>query len=152
MMSDPYQAGMLRFNPYADKRMVTGRLAVILRGKLESRGLQLVAPISRAVRKYDIHELIITDEAGAGPGRKVNSIAYAGFVEIITGGVLLVGDQFICGGRPLGRVAGFDETHLPNHLNIVILAGSRPDGVDLGLTLESEVKFIHKKDGDGSNV
>lgn len=148
-MKDPYQAGMFNFNPYADKRVVAGRLAVVLRGKLEKRGLQLVAPISRAVRKYDIHELIITDEACAGPGKKVDSIAYAGFVEIITGGVLLVGDELICNGRSLGRVAGFDETHLPNHLNIVLLAGFRQDGVDLGLTLESEIKFIHNKDGDG---
>jgi len=146
-MSDPYQAGMFSFNPYAAKRDVTGRLAVVLRGKLESRGLQLVAPISRAVRKYDIHELIITDESGAGPGKKVDSIAYAGFVEIITGGVLIAGDQLICGGRLLGRVVGFDETHLPNHLNIIIFSESRTDGVDLGLALESEIKFI-KRDGD----
>lgn len=149
MMSDPYKAGMFSFNPYAAKRDVVGRLAVVLRGKLENRGLQLVAPISRAVRKYDIHELIITDEAGAGPGKKVDSIVYAGFVEIITGGVLIAGDELICGGRLLGRVAGFDETHLPNHLNIVIYSESRADGVDLGLALESEIIFIHKRDGDG---
>ncbi|MFZ5642449.1 MAG: DUF6917 domain-containing protein [Bacillota bacterium] len=148
-MVDPYKAGMFSFNPYAAKRDVLGRLAVILQGKLDNRSLSLVAPISRAVRRYDIHELIITDEIEAGPGKTVNRISYAGFFEIIAGGVLAAGDEVICSGRVLGRIAGFDETHLPNHLNIVIYSDSRLDGVDLGLGLESEIKFIHKKDGDG---
>ena len=140
-MTDPYKAGMFSQSPYASKREVSGRLAVVLRGKLEDRGLSMIPPISRAVQKNDIHELIITDEAGAGPGKRVDRIAYAGFVEIINGGVLLAGDQLVCAGRSLGSIAGFDQTHLPNHLNIVVLAAERLDGVELGLTLESELVF-----------
>lgn len=143
-MVDPYQAGLFSVNPYAAKREIHGRMAVILRGKLEKRGLNLIAPISRAVQKNEIHELILTDEAGARPGSGVDRIAYVGFVEIITGGVLVVGDELLYGGNVLGRVAGFDETHLPNHLNIVILSGKRLDGVELGLPLESEIRFKQK--------
>lgn len=151
-MVDPYQAGMFTGNPYAEKRDVLGRLVVVLRGKLEHRGLNLIAPISRAVQKNEIHELIITDEEGAGPGKKVDSIAYAGFVEIIAGGVLLAGDELICAGKVLGRIAGFDETHLPNHLNIVMKAEKRVDGVEMGLEIESEVIFKQYKIGDGGYV
>ncbi len=140
-MGDPYRAGMFSRSPYAQKRDVLGRLVVVLTGRLEDRGLSLIAPISRAVQKNEIHELIVTDDAGAGPGSRVDRIAYAGFVEIISGGILLAGDQLICGGRSLGKIAGFDETHLPNHLNIVLQAGERLDGVELGLVLESEMVF-----------
>lgn len=140
-MGDPYRSGMFSSSPYAEKRDVLGRLVVILRGRLENRGLSLIAPISRAVQKNEIHELIVTDEAGAGPGSRVDRIAYAGFVEIISGGILLAGDELICGGKSLGKIAGFDETHLPNHLNIVLQAGERLDGVERGLALESEMVF-----------
>lgn len=147
-MPDPYKAGLFSISPYAAKREIRGRLVVILRGKLENRALNLVVPISRAVLKNEIHELIITDEAGAGPGKTVNSISYAGFVEITGGGVLVAGDEVVCGGRVLGRIAGFDETHLPNHLNIVITSQTRSDGVEMGLSLESEISFRLKRDGD----
>ncbi|MCL4440840.1 MAG: hypothetical protein M1609_09715 [Firmicutes bacterium] len=147
-MVDPYKAGLFSANPYASKREIRGRLVVILSGKLENRALSLVAPISRAVLKNEIHELIITDERGAAPGKAVNRISYAGFVEITEGGVLVAGDEVICGGIVLGSIAGFDETHLPNHLNIVIYSGSRSDGVEMGLALESEIIFRLIKNGD----
>lgn len=147
-MADPYKTGLFNSSPYAAKSEIRGRLVVILRGKLESRALSLVAPISRAVRRNEIHELIITDESGAGPGKTVDRISYAGFVEITEGGVLLTGDEVTCGEMVLGSIAGFDETHLPNHLNIVICSGSRNDGVEMGLVLESEIVFRLIKDGD----
>jgi len=140
-MVDPYKAGFFSQNPYAAKRAVTGKLAVILRGKLEQRGLELIPAISRAVQKHEIHELIVTDDAGAAPGKKVDKIAYLGFVEIGEGGVLVAGDELSCQGKVLGRIVGFDETHLPNHLNIVVHAVSRADGVESGLELDAAVTF-----------
>jgi len=59
---DPYQAGMFKGNPYVKKREIMGDLVVVLDGRLEERNLQLMAPISRALLKGDIHELILTDE------------------------------------------------------------------------------------------
>lgn len=147
-MSDPYAVGMIKSHPFVKKRDVRGRLAVILRGKLEKRGLNLVAPISRVVRKNEVHEIIITDEPTAGPGKLVNRIAYVGFAEITCGGVLVVGDELTCGGRLVGRIAGFDETHLPNHLNIVLF-GERLAGTELNLSLESEITITGKR-GDGN--
>jgi hypothetical protein len=136
---DPYAAGKFSANPYAQKCDVTGSLAVVLDGAMPDRGLTLIKPISRCIRRCDVHELILTDEAGAKPGATVNSIAYLGFVDIEKGGVLVQGDVVFLDGKKVGVLAGFDETHMPNHLNIVIksekmLSGTR-QGVKLGMTV-----------------
>ncbi|MBE3588744.1 MAG: hypothetical protein IMW93_09385 [Thermoanaerobacteraceae bacterium] len=140
-MGDPYKEKMFSSNPYACKRAIEGKLVVILRGTLENRGLHLITPISRAVLQNEIHELIVTDEEGAGPGSNVHRIAYLGFMEVECGGVLVTGDEVTCNGVLLGRIAGFDETHLPNHLNIVLYSPKRLDGVALGLQLESTIRI-----------
>lgn len=136
---DPYKEKLFSANPYAAKREIAGKLVVVLQGRLENRGLQLITPISRAVLRNEIHELIVTDEQGAVPGSGVQRIAYLGFMEVGCGGVVVTGDEVSCNGLVLGRIAGFDETHLPNHLNIVVYSPERLDGVELGLRLESEV-------------
>ena len=67
-MSDPYKTGMFQQNPYYAKRTVEGRLVVVLDGKYEQRGLQLIPQVSRALLQHEIHELIVSDEEGIGPG------------------------------------------------------------------------------------
>lgn len=119
-MVDPYKAGLFKENPYASKRIIKGKSTVILRGKLEERGLELIQIISRAMLKDEIHELIVTDEENIEPGSKVNKIAYIGFVEITAGGVMIVGDTLTYGDKVLGRVIRFD-------------------GVEQGLRLESDI-------------
>lgn len=136
---DPYKAGMFKFNPYAAKTPIKGNLVVVLEGKLEDRSLQLLTTISRALCKHEIHELILTDETEAGPGKQVNKIAYLGFFEVTDGGVMVAGDELSIGGKKIGVIAGFDETHMPNHLNIVVKADTRNSGVELGLQLGDEV-------------
>lgn len=132
---DPYQAGMFKSNPYASKVPIRAALNVILDGRLEQRGLELMTPPSRCVLKHEIHELIITDESDAGPGRHVDRIAYLGFMEILEGGVIVSGDQVKLGERVIGEIAGFDPTHLPNHLNIVIKSAERHTGAEMNLQL-----------------
>ena len=130
-MNDPYASGMFKENPYYAKSDIQGSLVVVLQGKYEDRGLDLIKPVSRCVKKYEIHELIASDEEGIGPGKKVNKIAYIGFVEILQGGVIIAGDGVYLKGERIGFIAGFDETHMPNHLNIVISCDKRLTGVDL---------------------
>ena len=141
-MKDPYQSGMFNENPYYEKTPVLGKLVVVLQGKLEGRGLALIKQPSRCVLKHEIHELILTDEPGAAPGAAVNNIAYLGFFEVSHGGVITVGDGAFLDGVLVGTVAGFDETHMPNHQNIV-LKGARSTGVELGAELGSELLFRH---------
>jgi hypothetical protein len=138
MMSDPYARNMFgQFNPYFAKRQISGDLAVVLDGTFDERGLELILPSSRAVKASEIHELILSDEP-TGPGQRVNRIAYVGFLEIKQGGVIIVGDTVHIGGKIIGTIAGFDETHMPNHLNIV-LAGERKTGRELELSVESAI-------------
>ncbi len=145
-MVDPYKAGLFSRNPYAKKRPCRGELVVVLDGKMENRKLHLITPISRALCTGEIHELIVTDEEQAAPGQEVNRIAYWGFFEVTSGTVVVAGDEIRIGDHVLGTIAGFDETHMPNHLNIVIKAAERKSGVELGLVLEEKVIIIKKEE------
>ena len=111
MSVDPYKAGMLKDNTYFAKTVVEGRLVVVLQCTLDNRALRLIVPQSRAVRRHEVHELIMTDEPGAAPGREVNRVGYLGFVEILDGGVIIKGDEVLLDGELIGHIAGFDETH-----------------------------------------
>ncbi len=130
---DPYASGMFQENPYYDKADIKAELKVVLQGRYEERGLQLMKPISRGVQKHEIHELIASDQADIGPGKPVDKIAYMGFMEITEGGVIIAGDELSADGRVIGHIAGFDETHMPNHLNIVVRVLERKTGPELGL-------------------
>ncbi len=137
-MADPYARNMFgNTNPYYAKRPVTGKLAVVLDGIYDDRGLTLIKPPSRVIKTGEIHELIVTDE-NVRPGATVNRIAYLGFFEITSGGVIVAGDEIHIGNTAIGRIAGYDETHMPNHLNIVI-NGARFPGREIGLVLEADV-------------
>ncbi len=139
--NDPYAAGKFSTNPYAKKSDVTGQLVAVLDGRMENRGLSLITPPSRCVCRQQLHELILTDEAAAGPGAVVNRIAYLGFFEVTEGGVLLQGDKVWLDSSPVGIVAGFDETHMPNHLNIVIKTTDLKTGLELAAELGNPVRF-----------
>jgi hypothetical protein len=138
---DPYKSGMFKQNPYHAKTDVESSLTVVLNGSYENRGLSLITQPSRCVKKHEIHELIASDEEDIKPGSTVNRIAYLGFTEITTGGVIISGDEVFFGGECIGAVAGFDETHMPNHLNIVIKCGKRLSGTDHGFELRQSVIF-----------
>ncbi len=140
MSVDPYKAGMLTKSPYAAKCEVTGRIVAILDFATAQRGLRLISQPSRAVRRGEVHELILTEEPKAGPDQTVNDVAYLGFMEMETGGILLRGDTVTLGGEAIGQIAGFDETHMPNHQNIVIL-GQKRTGVEAGLHLGDTISF-----------
>ena len=144
-MKDPYASGMFKENPYYAKSDVEGNLVVVLRGIYEDRGLELLKAISRCVQKHEIHELIISDERGIGAGAMVNKIAYLGFLEVSKGGVLTIGDELFWNGERLGVVAGFDETHMPNHLNIVVSCNERITGEKLGCRLGDAILFRQTK-------
>jgi hypothetical protein len=119
----------------ARRSRVAGRIVAVLAGRMEDRELSLIGPMSRALLKDDIHELIVTDERDAAPGSKVNKIAYLCFFEVSRGGILLVGDRVRIGQKEVGEVIGFDETHMPNHSNIILRARVRRSGKALRLRL-----------------
>ncbi|MGE5485238.1 MAG: DUF6917 domain-containing protein [Ignavibacteriales bacterium] len=139
-MPDPYATGALTENPFARKEPVSGRLVAILRRRADDRELELIKALSRCLVKGQVHELIVTDEEAA-PGGRVNMVAYLGFFEVQNSGVIVAGDTVSTGGVRLGELAGFDLTHFPNHMNIVIKAGSRKTGEEMGLEIGSIIQF-----------
>jgi len=96
---------------------------------------------SRAMPKGEIHELVATDDPRAGPGKVVDKVAYIGFFEVEKGGIILVNDRVRVEGQEVGQVVGFDFTHAPNHLNILIRATTPMTELELGLKLDGRVVF-----------
>lgn len=138
-MSDPYKRNLVNRDFYYSKTDITGRFVVVLDGKLDNRELNLIQPISRAFSRHTVIELIGTDERDAGPGRVVNSICYIGFVELTNGGVLLAGDKVLWNNTEIGEIAGYDNTHMPNHQNTIVKMNTRIAGKELGIQINDEV-------------
>jgi len=131
-------------NPYFAKRPVEGRIVCVLDARSERRGMQLEPHPSRAVPAGEIHELALTDDPAAGPGARVERVAYVGFVEVVRGGVILVGDRVALGRRELGQVVGFDCTHFPNHMNILVRGPQWLTGREIETTVEEELCFSQR--------
>jgi len=139
--SDPYARKLIRPDFFHAKRDVAGVVAVVLDGYLDNRSLSLIQPISRAYPRGSIIELIATEEASAVPGGAVQAIAYLAFVEVLTGGVIVVGDEVVVRGEVVGTIAGYDDTHMPNHQNVIVAVTKRVSGKDLKWQVEDQVEI-----------
>jgi len=53
----------------------------------------------------------------------------------------VIGDKRITDGVKIGEVAGFNETHFPNHINIIIRVKKLITGLKMGLQLGSRIIF-----------
>ncbi len=143
MCPDPYVNKLLNKElPCTEKTDVVGRVNCTLHARAEERGLELAPFPSRAILTGEIHELILTVEEAA-PGARVNRIAYLGFFEITAGGILWAGDNVYLDGVLIGRLAGYDLTHWPNHFNIIVRA-SEPllTGHEMGVHSGAELRFV----------
>lgn len=134
-------------DPYDYKRgnfprsPLDGTLVAVLRPFRVDRALQLIPEKSRCIRAGEVHELILTDQLEAAPGSCVDRVAYLAFAEFATGGVIVQGDTLTIDGEVLGELVGYDETHMPNHLNIVVCGKTFASGYDRGLMLGSRFSF-----------
>lgn len=124
MSETPYDPRLITPKVYGDRRPVTGEVVALLHITFEKRGLKLIEARSRALLLNEIHELMITDERGAAPGGGADRVSAIAFFEIKRGGVAVVGEEVSIGGRVLGELAGFDVTHMPNHMNVLVKTGS----------------------------
>ncbi len=119
-MSAPYDFRRITPSVYGDKRPVEGEVVALLHVKFEDRGLEFIQTKSRTVKLNEIHELMITDEQDAAPGGKAGRVRAIAFFEITRSGLIVVGDEVTIEGRKLGILAGYDVTHMPNHINVVV--------------------------------
>jgi len=130
---------------YAENRPVQAAVVTVLDSTHEARGLKLISSYSRALPRNSIHELIATDETGRKPGGAADRIAYLAFVEVRRGGCIIVGETLMAGQRPIGTVIGFEETHEPNHINIVIGVNRRQTGRQLKFSVGSKIRFVRRR-------
>ncbi len=126
---------------YAANRPVKGEVVTVLNSSHEQRGLKLISTYSRALLKNSIHELIATDELDKKPGDTANRIAYLAFFEVSRGGCIIAGETLFVDGKAIGQIIGFDETHEPNHINIIIGVKKCQTGPQLKIKVGSKLKF-----------
>lgn len=141
-MTDPYKSGLAGEVRFVKKRAVEAVVTVVLKGTISNRGLKLIDPRSRCVREKEIFEFMIAEDPNAAPGGVVNTVRYLGFAEVQEGGSLCVGDKVMCDGELLGWVVGFDETHIPNHQNIVLRGSEKTATIEQRMNLDSLLEFI----------
>lgn len=139
-MPDPYTSNMLSKDPFFKKQPVEGTIVAVLSNRFDKRGVTLMPQQSRALLRYEIHELMLTDEA-ASPNDTIDRIACLGFFEISSPGMVVRGDTLFVAGRPVGTVAGFNGDHMPNHLNIVIHTKSPQTGKEMGIDLKERLRI-----------
>ena len=115
----PYDFRRITPGVYGERRQVEGEVVALLHVSFQDRGLRLIETKSRAVRLNEIHELMITDE-DAAPGGGADRVRAIAFFEVSKSGLIVVGDKVSVVNKTLGTLAGYDETHMPNHMNIVV--------------------------------
>lgn len=125
----------------AKRRETKGQLVAILGLVSDKRRLVLIPQQSRVLCKNEIHELLTTDEVDAKPNKVVDRVGVIGFFEVSQGGSVAVGDPLFINGKKRGKVAGFDETHFPNHYNVVIHVPRKFTGLEAGFKLGDELKI-----------
>lgn len=126
--------------PTYPRSALRANFVAVMNLRVDARGFQLIPQSTRCIRRFDVHELIVTEEPAA-PGRKADRVAYLGFVEFQVGGVMAVGDHVCLREQVIGVIAGFDDTHMPNHQNIVVRVAAAASGSELQIALGQLVEF-----------
>jgi hypothetical protein len=124
MAEAPYDPKLITPSVYGDRRPVKGEVVALLHITFQERGLKLIQSRSRALCKDEIHELMITDEEEAAPGGGADRVSAIAFFEVRNGGLVVVGDRVTLNDDLLGTIAGYDVTHMPNHMNVLLKAES----------------------------
>ncbi len=133
----PYDFKRITPGVYGNRRQVEGEVVAILHVSFQDRGLRLIETKSRAVKLNEIHELMITDQ-DAAPGGGADRVRAVAFFEVTRPGLIVAGDRVTVGAKHLGSLAGYDETHMPNHMNVVVKAQSLDEP---GIMVGDRVRF-----------
>lgn len=139
-------------DPYLDtktesiihKPPIASTLCSVHGTRRSNRGMKPIIQKTRCVEQGSIHEIIIVEEGVLREKGIVQDTAYIGFTQFLTGGLLECGDLVYLNNMPLGELAGFDDTHMPNHLNILIQRDSLVTGIDLKCSFSDLIIFYGK--------
>ena len=95
-------------------------------------GLKLMNVKTMCFKKSDVHAIIMINENQAQSKAKVTQFSELGFIEFSSSGVLTQGDTVTIGKRDVGTIAGFDETPLPNYINVILKVTTMgPDSLEV---------------------
>lgn len=127
--------------PPGDKATVAGRFVKLLHHARHDRGMRLIPEESRCVRAGEVHEIVTTDQSDARPGERIDRVGFLGFAELADPGVIARGDRVRIGDTEIGRVAGFDDAHFPNHYNVLIAVPELVTATEVSLNLDDAIEF-----------
>lgn len=117
---------------FSEKINIRGKWVAVMDYVRHDRGIILTSFNTRCFKKHEIHEFIVCS-TNAIPNEPIDNVTYLGFGEITQGGVVEVGDIMYQEDRPIGTIFGFDETHMPNHYNIIIKTDNPLTGFAMGI-------------------
>ena len=143
--SDPYGDGRVTRELRLIKDPLHARACGILTNAAPKRFMGLIPSSSRVVRVHDVHELVCSDENQL-PGGAVEDVSYLAFIVFEDSGVVAVGDHMEVEGEFFGRVMGFNETHAPNHFNIVLRVAPPVTGLQAGWSPATHMTFNRAPD------
>jgi hypothetical protein len=96
--------------------------------------------LTRCVQAGEVHELVAVN-AGSLDNGKYHGASYLGFVAFNGPAVIYVGENLFVGGNRIGVLGGFDYTHFPNHMNILIETEQPTNGQKLGIRIGQSGEF-----------
>ncbi|OLR93993.1 Gfo/Idh/MocA family protein [Actinokineospora bangkokensis] len=131
--------GRPRMRRKADAR---ARMVTLMFHSRDDRGMVLSPWDSRCVPAGHVHELVTTTDRPRAAGDRVDAVGFLGFAAFPEPTVLHRGDEvWTDGGRRVGVVAGFDECHAPNHLNVLISSDAVLTAGELDLGIGHTLHF-----------
>lgn len=118
---------------FPEKKPISGRWVAIFDRIRNDRNLIVNDFQSRCIPQGEVHEFLVCNTGFENRQSVINHVGYLGFGEILNSSVIAVGDEFWIGRDLIGTILGFDDTHMPNHQNIVIFSKEIRSGFQLEL-------------------
>lgn len=129
----------------SEKEELQAVVSAVMGHKRNDRKMVLAEWKTRCIKEGEIHEFLSSTDFGGDKTKTLNNFVYLGFFRFTKGGVIEIGDRLITGKNTvLGEIIGFDDTHLPNHINIV-LSGQDKTGEELGLKAGQQIIIKRKE-------
>ncbi len=127
---------------YSSKSSIKFRIKAVMKNKRIDRKLKLSEYVTRCINKNQLHEFLIANDWNNDKNKLLNDISYIGFMECIECGVIEIGDNFSDdNGTIVGTIIGFDYTHMPNHMNIVLKSVSTETGKERNYKVNQEFEI-----------
>ena len=127
---------------YSSKSSIKFRIKAVMKNKRIDRKLKLSEYVTRCINKNQLHEFLIANDWNNDKNKLLNDISYIGFMECTECGVIEIGDTISDDkGIIVGTVIGFDYTHMPNHMNIVLKSASEETGKERNYKVNQEFEI-----------